>query len=128
MSESISPSTSRREFLKTSATATVGSVLAANLGLSERAAAAAAAGETLRVGLIGCGGRGTGAANQALNADKNVVLTSMADVFEHQLQGSLKILKGEIGDKVTVDPAHCFIGLDAYQKVIDSGVDLVILA
>ena len=126
MSEPVSPSTSRRQFLKTSAAATVGSVLAANVSLSQRAFSANS--DTLRIGLVGCGGRGTGAANQALNADKNVVLTAMADVFEHQLQGSLKILKGEIGDKVTVDPAHCFIGLDAYQKVIDSGVDLVILA
>src|ERR1051325_10994222 len=126
MSEPVSPSTSRRQFLKTSAAATVGSVLAANVSLSQRAFSANS--DTLRIGLIGCGGRGTGAAHQALNADKNVVLTAMADVFEHQLQGSLKTLKGEIGDKVTVDPAHCFIGLDAYQKVIDSGVDLVILA
>ena len=117
---------SRRQFLKTSSAAALGSVFAANLSRSEKTFAANS--ETLRVGLIGCGGRGTGAANQALNADKNVVLTAMGDVFQHQLQGSLKSLKGEVGDKVKVTPDHCFIGLDAYQKVIDSGVDVVILA
>src|SRR5437870_7116933 len=128
LSDQTSPhlSRSRRQFLKTSSAAALGSVLAANLNLSEKTFAANS--ETLRVGLIGCGGRGTGAANQALNADKNVVLTAMADVFENQLQGSLRTLKGEVGGKVEVDADHCFIGLDAYQKLIDSGVDVVILA
>ena len=126
MSDQTSPSTSRRQFLKASTTAALGSVFAANLSFPEKSFAANS--DTLKVGLIGCGGRGTGAANQALNADKNVVLTAMADVFENQLQGSLKTLKGEVGARVKVDPDHCFIGLDAYQKVIDSGVDVVILA
>ena len=70
-------STSRRRFLRTSTTAALGSVFAANLNLSQKTFAATS--ETLRVGLIGCGGRGTGAANQALNADKNVILTAMAE-------------------------------------------------
>jgi len=126
MSDQTPPSTSRRQFLKASTTAALGSVFAANLSFPEKTFAANS--DTLKVGLIGCGGRGTGAANQALNADKNVVLTAMADVFENQLQGSLRTLKGEVGGKVEVDPDHCFIGLDAYQKVIDSGVDVVILA
>jgi len=126
MSDQTPPSTSRRQFLKASTTAALGSVFAANLSFPEKTFAANSA--TLKVGLIGCGGRGTGAANQALNADKNVVLTAMADVFENQLQGSLRTLKGEVGDRVKVDPDHCFVGLDAYQKVIDSGVDVVILA
>src|SRR5207249_7241126 len=125
MSDPISPSTSRREFLKTSTAAALGSVFAANVSLSQTSLAAT---ETLRVGLIGCGGRGTGAANQALHADKNVVLTAMADVFEDQLKQSLATLKSEGGNQVKVDPEHCFIGLDAYQKLIDSGVDVVILA
>ena len=82
----------------------------------------------LRVGLIGCGGRGSGAASQALNADKNVVLTAMGDAFEDQLQKSLQSLQKEHPDKVKVAPEKCFVGLDAYQKVIDSGVDVVLLA
>lgn len=84
--------------------------------------------ETLKIGLIGCGGRGTGAAGQALHADKNVVLTAMGDVFESQLQGSLDSLLKESPDKVKVDADHRFVGLDAYQKVINSGIDVVILA
>ena len=59
--------------------------------------------DTLKVGLIGCGGRGTGAANQALNADPNVVLTHMADIFEDRLELSLTSLKKLHGDKVKVE-------------------------
>ena len=84
--------------------------------------------QTLKVGLIGCGGRGSGAASQALKADPNVVLTAMGDAFEDQLQKSLQNLQKSCGDKVKVTPETCFVGLDAYQKVIDSGVDVVLLA
>ena len=116
MSDQTPPSTSRRQFLKASTTAALGSVFAANLSFPEKTFAANS--DTLKVGLIGCGGRGTGAANQALNADKNVVLTAMADVFENQLQGSLRTLKGEVGDRVKVEPDHCLVGLDAYLKAL----------
>jgi predicted dehydrogenase len=84
--------------------------------------------DTLKVGLVGCGGRGSGAADQALTADKNVVLTAMADAFEDRLQTSLKNLQTKHGEQVKVAPDKCFVGLDAYQKVIDSGVDVVLLA
>lgn len=117
--------TSRRQFLKTSSAA-VGGVFAANLALTPQAFAADS--QTLRVGLVGCGGRGTGAASQALHADGNVVLTTMADVFEDKLRNSLATLQKEVPDKVKVEPDRCFVGLDAYQKVINSGVDLVVLA
>jgi len=116
--------TTRREFLKSSAL--VGGALAApailpgNLFAKENS-------DTLRVGLIGCGGRGSQAANQALTADKNAVLTAMGDVFEDQLQKSLQGLRTQQPDKVKVTPEKCFTGLDAYQKVIDSGVDVVLL-
>ena len=83
---------------------------------------------TLRVGLIGCGGRGSGAASQALSADSNVILTAMGDAFEDQLQKSLQSLQKAHPEKVKVTPEKCFVGLDAYQKVIDSGVDVVLLA
>ena len=126
MNESQQASTSRREFLKNSGAA-VGGALAGPLILA-RSSFAQSPGETLRVGLIGCGGRGSGAAAQALNADKNVVLTAVGDAFEDQLQHGLASLKKQIPDKVKVEPDHCFTGLDAYQKVIESGVDLVVLA
>ena len=117
--------TSRREFLK--ASALVGSALAAPAILPGSLFAKENT-DTLRVGLIGCGGRGSGAASQALHADKNVVLTAMGDAFDDQLQRSLSSLQKEHGDKVKVTPEKCFVGLDAYQKVIDSGVDVVLLA
>jgi hypothetical protein len=101
-------------------------MVAANLNL--RHTAFAAGSDTLRVGLIGCGGRGSGAANQALGADKNTVLTAMADVFSDPLDRSLNNLRKQFPDRVKVDPDHCFVGLDGYQKVLASGVDVVLLA
>jgi myo-inositol 2-dehydrogenase / D-chiro-inositol 1-dehydrogenase len=117
--------TSRRDFLKTSAL--VGGALAAPAILPSRSLAGAN-NDTLRVGLIGCGGRGSGAADEALKADKNVELTALGDAFEDQLQRSLQNLRNHHADQVKVTPEKCFVGLDAYQKVIDSGVDVVLLA
>jgi predicted dehydrogenase len=121
--------TTRREFLKTSAA--IGGALAAPAILPGNLFAGAS-GDTLRVGLIGCGGRGTGAAGQALNADKNVVLTAVGDAFEEKIQPCLSALKKDgvekdYTERVKVTPDKCFVGLDAYQKVIDSGVDVVLL-
>ena len=121
--------TTRREFLKTSAA--IGGALAAPAILPGSLFAGANT-DTLRVGLIGCGGRGTGAAGQALNADKNVVLAALGDAFEEKVQPCLAELKkdGEkkgYAERIKVTPDHCFVGLDAYQKVIDSGVDVVLL-
>ena len=117
--------TTRRDFLKTSAL--VGGALAAPALVPGKLFGRENT-DTLRVGLIGCGGRGSGAASQALHADKNVVLTAMGDAFEDQLQKSLQSLQKEHPEKVKVTPEKCFVGLDAYQKVIDSGVDVVLLA
>src|SRR5712691_4504328 len=125
MKTSSENTTSRREFLKTSALA--GGILAAPAILPGRLFAKENS-DTLRVGLVGCGGRGSGAAEQALNADKNVILTAMGDAFEDRLQTGLKNLKTKYPEKVQVMPEKCFVGLDAYQKVIDSGVDVVLLA
>jgi myo-inositol 2-dehydrogenase / D-chiro-inositol 1-dehydrogenase len=123
----ISPDSSqtRRDFLKSSAL--LGGAAAAGV-LVTPSAFAKPNSETLRVGLIGCGGRGSGAASQALKADKNVVLTAMGDAFENQLQNSLHSLEKEHPEQVKVTPEKSFVGLDAYQKVIDSGVDVVLLA
>lgn len=118
--------TTRRDFIKSSVL--TGAALAAPAVLTSRSAQNS---DTLRIGLIGCGGRGTGAAEEALRADKNVVLVAMADVFEDQLQKSLKTLKAhfaEAPEKVGVTPEKSFVGLDAYQKLIASGVDVVLLA
>ena len=118
---------SRRSFLKTTGAAAVGSALAPFV-LAQSRAQAAGQGDLLKVGLIGCGGRGTGAARQALNADPNTVLTAMGDVFPDIVDNSLRQLRQAEPDRVKVEPDHRFSGLDAYQKVIDSGVDVVLLA
>ena len=81
----------------------------------------------LKIGFIGCGGRGTGAANQALSADSNVELWAMGEVSEARLNNSLNNISKRKPGMVNVDPKRKFIGLDAYQKVLESGVDLVIL-
>jgi predicted dehydrogenase len=113
--------TSRRNFLKTSA--------AALATLSVAPAVHAAGSDALKVGLIGCGGRGTGAAAQALHADKNVQLTAMGDMFEDRLQQSLATLSKDpaLKAKIDVKPGNCFTGFDAYSNVIKSGVDVVLL-
>jgi predicted dehydrogenase len=88
-----------------------------------------AAGEQrLRVGLIGCGGRGTGAALQALQVDPAVRLVALGDVFADQLASSAAVLSRSAGERFDCPTARCFVGDDAYQRVIDSGVDLVLLA
>lgn len=83
-------------------------------------------GRALKAGLIGCGGRGTGAANDFLSAGPNLQITALADVFQDRLDNCRKSLKEKHGAEVP--DANCFLGFDAYQKLIDSGVDLVILA
>lgn len=116
---------SRREFLKTSVI--IGGALAAPAIIPGSLFAQGKTG-TLKIGLIGCGGRGSGAADNALRADNDVVLTAMGDVFEDPLNKSLQNLKKQHPEKVKVTPETSFVGLDAFQKVIDSGVDVVLLA
>jgi predicted dehydrogenase len=124
---SAQPKTTRREFVKASAVAAAGAGLVLNAEITR--AAYAASSDTLRIGLVGCGGRGTGAAAQALRADQNTKLIAMGDAFQDHLERSLKSLKAtDIADRVMVDPEHCFAGFDAYQQVIDSDVDIVLLA
>lgn len=117
---------SRREFLKSGGAAVSAGTLLGTLSLARSAHAAGS--DVLKVGLIGCGGRGTGAAAQALAADPQARLTALGDAFADRLQGSLENLRKEQPEKVQVDAEHCFVGFDAYQKVIDSGVDVVVLA
>ncbi len=82
---------------------------------------------TLKIGLIGCGGRGAGAASQALAADPDTILTAMGDAFTDRLDESYAALLELYPNRVKVDKKNKFVGFDAYQKVIDSGVDVVLL-
>src|SRR5215212_2118353 len=130
MNQENSYSTSRRDFLRASGAATA-SLMAAPFILTGRSAELSP-GDTIKVGLVGCGGRGSGAAMQAMRADSSVQLVAAADAFETSLQNGLREIKGtaekeEMGEKIKVAPEKCFVGLDAYQKLIDSGVDLAIL-
>lgn len=118
--------TSRRDFLKSSSGIALSAGTVAQLTMSS--GLYAAADDTIKVGLVGCGGRGTGAASQALSTEGNVKLVAMGDAFDDRLNGALNNLKNSKKDRVAVDDDHKFVGLDAYKKVIDSGVDLVILA
>jgi predicted dehydrogenase len=116
----------RRDFLKSSSTAAALTFAAPALLMRDRAFAANT--DTIRIGLVGCGGRGTGAAGNALEADKNLILVAMGDAFEDQLKQSHSSLDKQFPGRVQVEPSKRFVGLDAYQKVIDAGVDVVLLA
>ncbi|MED6335396.1 MAG: Gfo/Idh/MocA family oxidoreductase, partial [Planctomycetota bacterium] len=119
------PST-RRTFLKQgSAAALLGSALLTD---AARARAGARGDDTLRVALIGCGGRGRGAANQALSTAGPVKLVAMADAFEDQLESAHAVISKHAGDRVDVPPERRFVGFDAYEKAIACDVDVVILA
>lgn len=113
--------TNRRQFMKQGAVAAAATPLAAH-------AAQDAGGGTLRVGLIGCGGRGTGAAAQALKADKDLKLYAMADAFGDKIESSLRNLSAqpEVSDKLEVSEDRRFTGFDGYRKVTDE-VDVVLL-
>src|SRR5262249_12451096 len=113
---------SRRDFLKTSAAA------AGALSLAAVPFVHAAGDETLKVGLIGCGGRGTGAAAPALHADRNTTLWAMGDAFHDPLHSSLSSLRrGGLPAGIDVPAERRFVGFDAYRQVIASGVHVVLL-
>ena len=135
---------SRRDFLSTTATLGVAGALAPSLltscsskssklvplrakgeyyvpGLEDKADD----GRELKVGLVGCGGRGSGALVNLLNAADGITVAALGDTFADRLEGTRKKLFEKKGVEVPDD--KCFIGFDAYKKVIDSGIDMVIL-
>lgn len=122
-----SPQSDRRDFLKKSSLAVASTTLATGL-MQTQASAFVGGNDTVKIGLIGCGGRGTGAATQALNTDGPTKLVAMADAFEDRLEQSHKNISKQHADKVDVPKERRFVGWDAYSKVLDSGVDMIILA
>jgi predicted dehydrogenase len=124
----------RRDFLTTT-TAAAGAAVAGQLGLAP--GAYAAGGDPIKVGLIGCGGRGTGAADNVLHAAPNVTVVALADAFGFQLENARNHLTGlarddikvkELGNRVDVE-GRCYVGLDGYKKLIEeSGANYIILA
>jgi predicted dehydrogenase len=117
------PDSTRRTFVKT---CTAGA-LAGGLAFPAVVSAAPST-QTLRVGLVGCGGRGLGAAMEALDADADAVLVALGDVFEERLADGLEALRRHAPDRVKVDKSRCFLGFDSYERVIASDVDVVLLA
>lgn len=125
--DSMSIETGRRDFLKQAGT------LAAGLGaLGATLPQAYAAGDdTLKIGLVGCGGRGTGAAVQALSTQGSVKIIAMADAFADRLESSLQNIQKEFAgrpERVDVKPEMKFVGFDACQKLLATDVDVVLLA
>jgi myo-inositol 2-dehydrogenase / D-chiro-inositol 1-dehydrogenase len=119
----------RRTFLKTSAATTAVTALG-SLDVSRLAHAAGS--DTIRVGLIGCGGRNTGAGAQALLADRGARLVALADIFLDRIKNTRENIRAELtragrGDQVQVPDEHCFTGFDAYKKVIELS-DVVCIA
>lgn len=118
---------SRRTFIKNTSMATTGALILP--GLQAGAMAQVSNGKKLKIALVGCGGRGTGAANQALEADGHVELVAMADIFQDRLDSSYANLMEKYGGsgKVNVKEKHRFVGFDAYKKAIELA-DVVLLA
>ncbi len=115
---------SRRQFIQASGAAVFSAAAASYLQRNAHAATS----DTLRVGLIGCGGRGSGAAFEALNADPNTHLVAVGDTFADMVDGSLKkFADSKVADRIKVDDDHKFVGFDAYKGVIDS-CDVVVIA
>ena len=121
------PHSNRRTFVKKTGSTVLGASLGFNIIQGKPSFLAKMNTDTLKVGLIGCGGRGTGAALQAVSSDPNVVLTAMADAFQDRLDKSYDGLMTEVPEKLMVPDDQKFVGLDAYKKVLASDVDVVIL-
>jgi predicted dehydrogenase len=117
------PSPSRRAFLRSS-----GALVGASL-LSELSAARGGArrNDLLRVALVGCGGRGTGAAIQALSTEGPVHLVAMADAFADRIESSLAEIVRACPERVDVPASRRFVGFDAYRQAIDLDIDVVLL-
>jgi len=115
---------SRRDFMKASAAVSLAALGSGHL--TNRVFAFSA--DKLRVGLIGCGGRGTGAARDCVRSSDNVEIIALGDLFQDRVDKSLNNLKEELPpEAVKVTEDTCFVGFDAYEKVIGSDVDMVIL-
>ena len=117
----------RREFVKSSAL--LGAAAAATSVFPSGAWAAGT--DRLRVGVIGCGGRGTGAAADILAASSSTQLVALGDVFQDRIdscRSHLAALSPDLAQRATVDPERCFTGFDAYKSVLAAGIDIAILA
>jgi predicted dehydrogenase len=131
---------SRRDFIKSTAAAGAavlvgGCVSGGKTEPTEQRARLKSSPDIIRVGLIGCGGRGTGAAKDCIRSSPNIEIVALGDVFQDRVDGCRKSLtdkedkkNADVADHVKLSDDRCFAGFDAYQKVLSAGVDMVILA
>lgn len=114
----------RRDFAKMTAAAAGFAIL------SSKGATAETNSDTLKVGLLGCGNRGTGACMQMLRGNKNVKVIALADLFQDRLDWARNKIKNSKDEQTAksyaVEDDHCFTGLDAYKKILATDVDIVI--
>jgi predicted dehydrogenase len=113
----------RREFVKTSVAIGAAAILPGREKLF------AAGSDNIRIGLIGCGGRGTGAVLDCIQSSEGIELIALADIFEEKVQTALQKFKEQVpAEKMKLTSENCFVGFDAYEKLIATDVDLVLLA
>ena len=117
---------SRRDFLKKSSVLAAGTTVLSSIPLSR--SVHAAEDNQVKVALIGCGGRGTGAAVNCLNTNKNTKLVAVADAFENNAKGVADRLRKQFGNRVDLPAERVFSGFDAYKSAIASGADLMLIA
>jgi myo-inositol 2-dehydrogenase / D-chiro-inositol 1-dehydrogenase len=120
------PNDTRRDFLKKTSFLTAGIALSGGLNIVRSAHAAGS--DEMKACLIGCGGRGTGAAHNLLGSVEGVKIVAVADAFEDRAKGAAKDLHKNYPDKVDLPDDRIFTGFDAYKQALDCGVDLVLLA
>ena len=119
----------RRSFLATSATtaAVAGTAVAGTASFLSRSAHAAGS-DIIKVGLVGCGGRGSGAAKDAMTADAGCRLTAIAEVFYDRLENGKAGLKKALGSQYEVKDDQCFSGWEALDQILKTDIDVVLLA
>jgi hypothetical protein len=117
---------SRRDFLKGSTAVAASVAVASQIGIARTAHAAGS--DVIKAALIGCGGRGNGAIEDSMNADPGIRVIAVADAFEDRVQGTARRLREKRADRVDLPDDRVFSGLDAFEKAIAAGADLIITA
>ena len=117
---------SRRNFIKKSSLLVAGGAVAGQLAVAKSAHAFGS--DEIKIGLIGCGGRGSGAADQAMNTEGATKLVAMADAFQDKITSSLRGINAKHPGQVDVPAERQFAGFDAYKNVLETDCDIVILA
>jgi len=122
------PAADRRSFLRTSAATTAATMAVASTSSLLMRSVHAAGSDIIKVGLVGCGGRGMGAAKDAMNADAGCRLTALAEVFYDRMESGKEQLKKSLGTQYEVSDDKCFSGWEALDQILQTDIDVVLLA